>query len=89
MACPRWSTARASSTTARVWSLFAIAVGVVYAPTTPLDAVVAFAGTIALSVLIGAVTGFVAARVTTRVDDHLIELTLTVVLAYGSYLLAD
>ncbi len=69
--------------------LFAIAVGVVYAPTTPLDAVVTFAGTIALSVLIGAVTGFVAARVATRVDDHLIELTLTVVLAYGSYLLAD
>ena len=34
-------------------------------------------------------TGFVAARVATRVDDHLIELTLTVVLAYGSYLLAD
>src|SRR6476469_9657088 len=67
--------------------LFAIAVGAVYAPTTPLDAVVTFAGTIALSVLIGAVTGFVAARVVALVDDHLIELTLTVVLAYGSYLL--
>ena len=35
--------------------LFAIAVGAVYAPTTPLDAVVTFGGTIALSVLIGAV----------------------------------
>ena len=69
--------------------LFAIAVGAVYAPTTPLDAVVTFGGTIALSVLIGAVTGFVAARVVTLVDDHLIELTITVVLAYGSYLLAD
>ena len=48
-----------------------------------------FGGTIALSVLIGAVTGFVAARVIALVDDHLIELTITVVLAYGSYLLAD
>ena len=30
-----------------------------------------------------------AARVVALVDDHLIELTITVVLAYGSYLLAD
>jgi CPA1 family monovalent cation:H+ antiporter len=69
--------------------LFAIAVSAVYAPISPLDAVVTFSGTIALSVLIGAVTGFVAARIIGAIGDHLVELTITVVLAYGSYLLAD
>jgi CPA1 family monovalent cation:H+ antiporter len=69
--------------------LFAIAVGAVYAPVTPLEAVVTFSGTVALSVLIGLVTGFIAARLIGAVGDHLIELTITVVLAYGSYMLAD
>jgi CPA1 family monovalent cation:H+ antiporter len=69
--------------------LFAIAVQAVYAPISPTEAVVTFAGTVALSVLIGLVTGSFAARVIGRVGDHLIELTITVVLAYGSYLLAD
>ena len=69
--------------------LFAIAVGVVYAPISPAVAVATFAGTIVLSIAIGLVTGFVAARVIGLVADHLIELTITVVLAYGSYMLAD
>jgi len=69
--------------------LFAIAVQAVYAPISPVDAVVTFAGTVAISVAIGLATGVVAARVIQRVGDHLIELTITVVLAYGSYLLAD
>jgi CPA1 family monovalent cation:H+ antiporter len=69
--------------------LFAIAVGAVYAPITPPEAIVTFAGTIAISVLIGVVAGFVAAKVIGAVGDHLIELTITVVLAYGSYMLAD
>lgn len=69
--------------------LFAIAVGVVHAPISPAGAVVTFAGTVALSIAIGLATGFVAARVIGLVGDHLIELTITVVLAYGSYLLAD
>ena len=69
--------------------LFAIAVGAVYAPVTPLEAVVTFGGTVALSVVIGLVTGFIAARLIGAVGDHLIELTITVVIAYGSYMLAD
>jgi len=69
--------------------LFAIAVGAVYAPISPAQAVVTFAGIVAVSVAIGLVTGFLAARVIGLVRDHLIELTITVVLAYGSYLLAD
>ena len=34
-------------------------------------------------------TGYAAAKVIGSVGDHLIELTITVVLAYGAYLLAD
>lgn len=69
--------------------LFAIAVGVVYAPISPAAAVVTFAGTVVLSGAIGLVTGYLAARVIGRLRDHLIELTITVMLAYGSYMLAD
>ena len=74
---------------ARGWCLFAIAVGAIYAPIGPGEAIVTFAGTVAISVAIGLATGFLAARVTALVDDHLIEVTISVVLAYGSYLLAD
>ena len=69
--------------------LFAIALQIVVAPVGPGEAVVAFVGTIALSVAIGLATGVVAARIIRSVDDHLVELTISVVLAYGSYMLAD
>ncbi|MFL5641431.1 MAG: cation:proton antiporter [Chloroflexota bacterium] len=70
--------------------LFAIAVSAVYAPVSPLGAVTSFIGIVSVSVLIGLATGFAAAWVFRFIaDDHLIELTLTVVLAYGSYVLAD
>jgi CPA1 family monovalent cation:H+ antiporter len=39
--------------------------------------------------LIGAAVGFVGAFLTGRVDDALLEMTLSTVLAYGSYLLAN
>jgi monovalent cation:H+ antiporter, CPA1 family len=69
--------------------LFAIAVSAVHAPIGPGDAVIAFVGTVAISLAIGLVTGYVATRVIGLVHDHLVELTITVVLAYGSYILAD
>jgi CPA1 family monovalent cation:H+ antiporter len=69
--------------------LFGIAVAAVYAPVSPVGAVVSFAAIGIISVAIGVATGFLASRVMGLVDDHLIELTATVVLAYGSYLLAD
>jgi CPA1 family monovalent cation:H+ antiporter len=69
--------------------LFAIALQLVVAPIGPAQAVVMFVGTVALSVAIGLVTGFLAARIIGSVDDHLVELTISVVLAYGSYMLAD
>ena len=69
--------------------LFAIAVGAVYAPVSPIQAVASFVGIVVVSVAIGLATGFAAAKVIGSVGDHLIELTITVVLAYGAYLLAD
>ncbi|CAN5621264.1 Na+/H+ antiporter [soil metagenome] len=38
---------------------------------------------------VGAVLGYAASRLTRLFDDHLLEITLTTILAYGSYLLAD
>ncbi len=40
-------------------------------------------------VIVGLVLGWVVSRVIARIDDYLIEITLTTVLAYGSYLLAE
>ena len=45
-----------------------------------------FIGTVALSVAIGVATGWLATRLISLIDDHLLELTISVVLAYGSYL---
>lgn len=69
--------------------LFAIALQTLSRPMGTLDAIVAFVGAILLSLVIGLVTGYLAARVVMLVDDHLVELTISVILAYGSYLLAD
>ena len=41
---------------------------------------------VVVSTVIGLAGGFIAARLMSLVDDHLIELTISVVLAYGSYL---
>ncbi len=38
---------------------------------------------------LGAVIGYIASRITSAFDDHLLEITLTMVTAYGSYLVAD
>jgi CPA1 family monovalent cation:H+ antiporter len=69
--------------------LFAIALSAVQEPIGPAEAVIRFAGTIGISLAIGLVTGYLATRITGLVQDHLVELTISVVLAYGSYILAD
>jgi monovalent cation:H+ antiporter, CPA1 family len=69
--------------------LFVIAVQTVFRPWQTGEVFLAFVGSIIVSVTIGLAAGYIAARVISRVDDHLIELTISVVLAYGSYLLAD
>ncbi len=69
--------------------VFAIAIGALTVPIDPGPALVTFIAVIVVSGVIGLVAGFVAARLMALVDDHLIELTISVVLAYGTYLLAD
>jgi CPA1 family monovalent cation:H+ antiporter len=39
--------------------------------------------------LLGALLGYVASRITSAFDDHLLEITLTMVTAYGAYLAAE
>ena len=69
--------------------LFSVAVRIVLGPVEPADIVVSVVGTVLISAVIGAVAGFVATWIVARVDDHLVELTISVVLAYGTYLAAD
>src|SRR5436190_6353005 len=69
--------------------LFALAISAVEAPIGPGEAVVTFAGAIGISLAIGVATGYLATRVAGLVNDHLIELTISVVLGYGSYIVAD
>ena len=69
--------------------VFFIALNAVSGSVTLADGVVGFAVTVIASAVIGGVAGLVASRVIVRVDDHLIELTISVVLAYGTYLVAD
>jgi CPA1 family monovalent cation:H+ antiporter len=53
------------------------------------DVLVTLIGTIVISAAVGLVIGYVVARTIATIDDHLIELTLSVAAAYGTYLIAD
>ena len=53
------------------------------------DAAVQFIVGLVGSVAIGAGAGYLISRALKRTSDHLIELTLTVLAAYGTYLIAD
>ena len=39
--------------------------------------------------LLGGLLGYIASKITSAFDDHLLEITLTMVTAYGAFLLAD
>ena len=39
--------------------------------------------------LLGALLGYAASRITSAFDDHLLEITLTMVTAYGGFLIAS
>jgi CPA1 family monovalent cation:H+ antiporter len=69
--------------------LFAIAVRAVTQPMVPAEAILSFVAAVVISAGIGLAAGIVAARLIAGVRDHLIELTISVVLAYGTYLVAD
>ena len=69
--------------------LFTVAVAAVAGGLNLVSAGVALVVVVAVSTALGALAGFVAGRVVALTDDHLIELSITLVLAYGTYVLAD
>ena len=55
----------------------------------PLDGVVKFVTVSVGGILIGGVLGYAVAKLIEHIDDYLIEVTLTTILAYGSFILAE
>jgi CPA1 family monovalent cation:H+ antiporter len=69
--------------------VYAIALGALGGQNSLSDDVLSFGVGIVASVAIGAAVGLLIARVVALTTDHLIELTLTLLAAYGTYVLAD
>lgn len=70
--------------------IFIIISGLLYGQEmTAAETVHSFLATIGGGALIGLVIGTVASRITREYDDHLIEVMLTTVVAFGSYLAAE
>jgi CPA1 family monovalent cation:H+ antiporter len=69
--------------------VYAIGLGALREGHTLSEDVATFAIGIVASVAIGAATGWLIARVAAVTTDHLIELTLTLLAAYGTYVIAD
>jgi CPA1 family monovalent cation:H+ antiporter len=69
--------------------VYAIGLGALHEGHSLSNDVVTFAFGIVASVTIGAASGWLIARVAARTTDYLIELTLTLLAAYGTYVLAD
>jgi len=68
--------------------LFGLALGLLTGGASVAGSIAAFAGTIAGGALLGGALGWAAGHLVGRVQDHVIELTITIVLAYGTYLIA-
>jgi Na+:H+ antiporter len=68
---------------------FSIAVQVVVSQVTVFGVALDFVAAIVISALIGIATGWVASQLMAMIDDHLIEVSISVVAAYGTYLIAD
>lgn len=70
--------------------LFAIAIGFVTGdPLTYKAVAITLAATLAIGLLAGAIVAGIVLAIVGRTDDHLIEVALTTVAAYGSFLLAE
>ncbi len=69
--------------------VYAIALGALGGQGSLSDDALSFVVGIVASVAIGAAVGLLIARVAALTTDHLIELTLTLLAAYGTYVLAD
>jgi CPA1 family monovalent cation:H+ antiporter len=69
--------------------VFALAVDFVSRPVGAAEIGFTFVWVTLASTALGAAAGYVASRILPTVGDHLIEISLSVVLAYGTYLAAD
>ena len=69
--------------------LFALALELLDGQASLGNALVAFVVRVVGAGLLGIAAGWIAGRVVRRVDDHLAELTITAMLAYGTYLAAE
>jgi Na+:H+ antiporter len=69
--------------------LFAIALRAISEPVTIADGAVAFVLTVVVSAAIGTAAGLLAERLMQIADDHLLEIAISVIAAYGTYLIAD
>ena len=69
--------------------IFVLAIQAVRSDVTITGAVIQFFVTVVVSILIGVGGGLVVSWIVSRVDDHLIETTVSLALAYGAYVIAD
>ena len=69
--------------------LFTLAIEIVAGGGSLGSSVLAFIVRVVGGATVGAIGGWLAAAIVRRIDDHLAELTLTVVLAYGAYVTAE
>ena len=69
--------------------VFTVALSALAGGQTLTGAAVSLVVTVVVSAAIGIVAGIAAGRLVRLTDDHLVELSITLVLAYGTYLLAD
>jgi CPA1 family monovalent cation:H+ antiporter len=69
--------------------IFTIAVRAVEQPVAAGEAILTFVTVVVVSIALGLGAGWLASRLISSVDDRLVELTLSVATAYGTYLVAD
>jgi CPA1 family monovalent cation:H+ antiporter len=69
--------------------VFAVAVRAARTEVAAADAIASVVLTVVVSLLIGGAAGYLASRLIARIDDHVIELSLSLAAAYGTYLVAD
>jgi CPA1 family monovalent cation:H+ antiporter len=69
--------------------IFAIALEAIRVEVAPIDMVTGLLVTIAIALVVGTAVGFLAIRALVLVEDRLVELTISLVAAYGSYFLSD
>ena len=69
--------------------LFALAVRAVGSPIDLPSALLGFVATVAVSVVVGLLGGAAAAWLIRRSGDRAVEITVSIILAYGAYLIAD